>query len=217
MKLESVAVLALASVLCRSAIAADAHCYTFRNDSAGVTTLSFAYNKPIGNVVTSAAVDPGKTYPFDGRPWCWNLPEGYTASVTVAGSGLPQWSGNLVLGNGPVTAASGTYVVADAKPAAAQREGCLANSFPHNEAYCLTALQKDIHLQCGVGHTGVSGVIIVSHLSLTCTDGSKWKLTCVNRGAFGQQCDLGDQQMCMGQNQWSAAEYCPRGSSRPKG
>jgi len=217
MKLECAAVLLFVTVLCQSAMAADAHCYTFRNDSKGVTTLSFSYNQTIGNVVTSAAIDPGKTYPFDGRPWCWNLPDGYTATVTVAGSGAPQWTGNLVLGNGPSTASSGTYVVADTKPAPAQPEGCLANSFPHNEAYCLTALKTDIHLQCGVGHTGLSGVIVVSHLSLTCHDGRKWNLTCIDRGAFGQQCDLNDQQMCKGENQWPAAGYCPHGGARPKG
>jgi hypothetical protein len=83
----------------------------FRNDAPGVTALTFSYSPPTGNVVTGVAIDPGKTYPFDGRPWCWNLPGGSTATVTVAGSGVPRWTERLVLGNGPETADSGTYVM----------------------------------------------------------------------------------------------------------
>ena len=40
---------------------ADTHCYGFRNDSAEVATLSFSYHPSIGNVITGAAIDPGKT------------------------------------------------------------------------------------------------------------------------------------------------------------
>ena len=90
---------------------ADTHCYGFRNDSSEVVALSFAYHPSIGNVITGAALEPGKTYPFDGRPWCWNLPEDTTAIVTVVGPGAPQWKGTLVLGNRSGTAPSGTYVV----------------------------------------------------------------------------------------------------------
>src|SRR5215470_3360999 len=97
---------------------ADTHCYGFRNDSAAVATLSFSYHPSVGNVITGAAVDPGKTYPFDGRPWCWNLPEGTTATVTVSGPAAPQWKGTLVLGNRIDTAPSGTYVVGAAAAAA---------------------------------------------------------------------------------------------------
>src|SRR5215469_14650422 len=96
---------------------ADTHCYGFRNDSAGVAMLSFSYHPSVGNVITGAAVDPGKTYPFDGRPWCWNLPEGTTATVAVSGPAAPQWKGTLVLGNGTGTTPSGTYVVAGASVA----------------------------------------------------------------------------------------------------
>src|SRR5215468_387311 len=98
---------------------ADTHCYGFRNDSSEVVALSFAYHPSIGNVITGAALEPGKTYPFDGRPWCWNLPEDTTATVTVGGSGAPQWKGTLVLGNRSGTAPSGTYVVRAATSAAA--------------------------------------------------------------------------------------------------
>src|SRR6516165_12575452 len=98
---------------------ADTHCYDFRNDSAAVATLSFSYHPPVGNVITGVAVDPGKTYPFDGRPWCWNLPEGTTATVAVSGPAVPQWKGNLVLGNGTGTAPSGTYVMGGVTAAAA--------------------------------------------------------------------------------------------------
>src|ERR1700756_4232185 len=99
-------------------VRADIHCYDFRNDSAEVVTLTFAYHPAIGNVITGAALESGKSYPFDGRPWCWNLPEGTTATVAVAGAATPEWKGTLVLGNGPGTAPSGTYVVGAAKPAA---------------------------------------------------------------------------------------------------
>src|SRR5215470_17498185 len=155
---------------------ADTHCYGFRNDSAAVATLSFSYHPAIGNVITGAAIEPGKTYPFDGRPWCWNLPEGTTATVTVSGPAAPQWKGTLVLGNGAGTTPSGTYVVgsataaaapaaaaaalaaaaaapaaaaaapAAATPTTAQSGTCLANSYPNNETYCLSALETDVHV-----------------------------------------------------------------------
>ena len=52
---------------------ADTHCYDFRNNSAGVAMLSFSYHPSVGNVITGAAVDPGKTYPFDGREYGFAL------------------------------------------------------------------------------------------------------------------------------------------------
>jgi hypothetical protein len=119
MKLSLGTALALSALLSHTA-RADVHCYLFRNDASGVTALTFSYSPPMGNVMTGVAIDPGKTYPFDGRPWCWNLPAGSTALVTVAGSGVPRWTGQLVLGNGSRTADSGTYVMGgDAPPAAA--------------------------------------------------------------------------------------------------
>src|SRR5262250_3132047 len=102
---------AMLLILPFAAALADTHCYGFRNDSSEVVALSFAYHPSIGNVITGAALEPGKTYPFDGRPWCWNLPEDTTATVTVVGPGAPQWKGTLVLGNHSGTAPSGTYVV----------------------------------------------------------------------------------------------------------
>jgi hypothetical protein len=208
---------------------ADAHCYGFRNDSAEVVTLNFAYHPPLGNVITGAALDPGKTYPFDGRPWCWNLPEDTTATVTVSGPGAPQWKGALVLGNRSGTAPSGTYAVgaataAVAAPAAAattaaaaasaaasggvQPDGCLANSYPNNDAYCLRALEKDVPLGCGVGHTGISGTIVVSHLTLQCRNGRKLKLTCGTATGGRQKCNLNDSGICTDENVRSAADYC---------
>ena len=219
---------------------ADTHCYGFRNDSAGVATLSFSYHPSTGNVITGAAIEPGKTYPFDGRPWCWNLPEGTTATVTVAGPAAPQWKGTLVLGNGTGTAPSGTYVMARAPTAAAAPSGaapaaaaaaapaaaagtaaaatatpatapsgtCLANTYPNNETYCLTALQTDIQLGCGVGHTGISGTIVVNHLTLTCRNGRSLKLTCGTATGGRQKCNLNDHQICTDDNVRSAADYC---------
>jgi hypothetical protein len=197
---------------------ADTHCYGFRNDSAGVATLSFSYHPSTGNVITGAAIDPGKTYPFDGRPWCWNLPEGTTATVTVAGPAAPQWKGTLVLGNGTGTAPSGTYVVGGARaaaaapaaatPATAPSGTCLANTYPNNETYCLTALQSDIQLGCGVGHTGISGTIVVNHLSLTCRNGRSLKLTCGTATGGRQKCNLNDHQICTDDSVRSAADYC---------
>lgn len=200
---------------------ADTHCYGFRNDSAEVATLSFAYQPSIGNVITGAAIDPGKTYPFDGRPWCWNLPEGTTATVTVAGPAVPQWKGALVLGNGTGTAPSGTYVMGGATataaaapvapPAAATQSGtCLANSYPNSETYCLTALETGIPLGCGVGHTGISGTITVSHLTVKCHNGRSLKLTCGTATGGRQKCNLNDHQICTDDNVRSAADYCGR-------
>jgi hypothetical protein len=201
-------------------VRADTHCYGFRNDSAEVATLSFSYHPPTGNVITGAAVDPGKTYPFDGRPWCWNLPEGTTATVAVSGPAAPQWKGTLVLGNGTGTAPSGTYVVADATAAAvtpvapaaaaAQSGTCLANSYPNNEAYCLTALESGIHLGCGVGHTGISGTIVVNHLTLKCRNGRTLKLTCGTATGGRQKCNLNDHEICTDDSVRSAADYCAR-------
>jgi hypothetical protein len=112
------AVLAFTALLSQAA-RADVHCYTFRNDAAGVTSLGFAYSPVTGGVVTGVAIDSGKTYPFDGRPWCWNLPAGSSATVTVSGAGVPGWTGKLVLGNGAQTADSGTYVLTGAARAGA--------------------------------------------------------------------------------------------------
>jgi hypothetical protein len=232
---------------------ADIHCYGFRNDSSEVVTLSFAYHPSIGNVITGAALEPGKTYPFDGRPWCWNLPEDTTAIVTVAGPGAPQWKGTLVLGNRSGTAPSGTYAVRAATSAAAaptaaagaaagaasasaagaaaastasapaapkagpaaastavRPDACLANSYPNNEAYCLTALKNDIQLGCGTGHTGISGTILVSHLTLQCRSGRKFKLTCGTATGGRQKCNLNDEQICTDENVRNAADYCAR-------
>jgi hypothetical protein len=199
---------------------ADTHCYGFRNDSAVVATLSFSYQPSIGNVITGAAIDPGKTYPFDGRPWCWNLPEGTTATVAVVGPAVPQWKGTLVLGNGTGTAPSGTYVMGGVTAAAgapvaatattAQSGTCLANTYPNNERYCLTALVPDIHLGCGVGHTGVSGTITVSHLTLKCSNGRSLKLTCGTATGGRQKCNLNDHEICTDDGVRSAADYCGR-------
>jgi hypothetical protein len=197
---------------------ADTHCYGFRNDSAEVATLSFSYHPSIGNVITGAALDRGKTYPFDGRPWCWNLPEGTTATVTVSGPAVPEWKGALVLGNGTGTAPSGTYVVggvtaaAPVAPtaAAAQSGACLANSYPNSESYCLTALETGVRLGCGVGHTGVSGTITVSHLTLKCRNGRTLKLTCGTATGGRQKCNLNDHEICTDDNVRSAADYCGR-------
>jgi len=197
---------------------ADTHCYGFRNDSAEVATLSFSFHPPIGNVITGAAIDPGKTYPFDGRPWCWNLPEGTTATVAVVGPAVPRWKGTLVLGNGTGTAPSGTYAMGAvtvaaaapvaAAPTAAQSGTCLANTYPNNETYCLTALETDIHLGCGVGHTGISGAIVVNHLTLTCRNGRSLKLTCGTATGGRQKCNLNDHQICTDDGVRSAADYC---------
>jgi hypothetical protein len=242
---------------------ADTHCYGFRNDSSEVVTLSFAYHPSTGNVITGAALEPGKAYPFDGRPWCWNLPEDTTAIVTVAGPGAPQWKGTLVLGNRSGTAPSGTYVVRAATPAAAApaaaagaaagaasasaagaaaggaastasipapskasaatskagpaaastaagQDACLANSYPDNEAYCLTALETDIQLRCSAGHTGISGTIVVSHLTVQCRSGRKVKLTCGTATGGRQKCNLNDQQICTDENVRNAGDYCAR-------
>jgi hypothetical protein len=203
---------------------ADTHCYGFRNDSPGVAVLSFSYQPPVGNVITGAAVDPGKTYPFDGRPWCWNLPEGTTATVAVSAPAAPQWKGTLLLGNGTGTAPSGTYVLgnvaAAAVPAAppataaaaagavAHSDNCLANSFPKSDAYCLTGLENDVRIGCGVGHTGISGSIVVSHLTLKCGNGRKLKLTCGTTTGGRQKCNLNDHEICTDESVRSAADYC---------
>lgn len=251
MKIAFGAVAALLSLHCQLAHA-DIHCYDFRNDSGAVVTLAFSYHPALGNVITGAALEPGKSYPFDGRPWCWNLPEGTTATVAVSGAAAPAWKGTLVLGNGPNTAPSGTYVVGGAKatavapavpsagatavaPAAAaaaagavtvapaassrppvaptaattaQAENCLANTYPDNAAYCLTALENDVRIQCGVGHTGVSGNIVVSHLTVKCHSGRSLKLSCRTVTGGRQKCDLNDHEICTDENVRNAAEYC---------
>lgn len=236
MKFACGALAALILLQCQVA-RADIHCYDFRNDSGGVVALAFSYHPATGNVITGAALEAGKSYPFDGRPWCWNLPEGTTATVAVSGAAAPQWKGTLVLGNGPGTAPSGTYVVGAAKPAAvapsvppaatavtataataaiaataatAQADNCLANTYPNNAGYCLTALENDVRIQCGIGHTGVSGNIVVSHLSLKCHNGKSLKLTCRTVTGGRQKCDLNDHEICTDESVRNAADYCGR-------
>jgi hypothetical protein len=231
--------LAMLLTLWAEAAHADTHCYTFRNDSSGIATLGFSYHPAVGNSIVGVAVEPGKTYPFDGRPWCWNLPEGVTATVAVSGPATPQWEGSLVLGNTAGSAPSGTYVVgapsavsaapaaasaasaapaaataASAAPAAASAASaapaanCVANSFPGNDAYCLTGLESDIKLGCGVGHTGISGTIVVSHLTLQCHSGRKLTLTCGTTTGGRQKCDLNDHEICTDEHVRNAADYC---------
>jgi hypothetical protein len=228
MKIAFGALAALIALQCQVA-RADIHCYDFRNDSGGVATLAFSYHPATGNVITGAALEAGKSYPFDGRPWCWNLPEGTTATVAVSGAAAPEWKGTLVLGNGPGTAPSGTYVVGGAKAgaaapavppvaaaaaapaataAAAQAGNCLANTYPNNGAYCLTALEDDVRIQCGVGHTGVSGNIVVSHLTVKCHSGKSLKLTCRTVTGARQKCDLNDHEICTDEDVGNAADYC---------
>jgi hypothetical protein len=262
MKLAFGAIAALLPLLSQNALA-DTHCYTFRNDSAAVVALNFSYQPAAGNVITGAALDPGKTYPFDGRPWCWNLPEDVTAVVTVAGTAAPQWKGTLLLGNRTGSAPSGTYVVgapkaggppveapavaaaaaapsvpaaaagpavaavaaapavgaaaaasatpaASATRAAAQPDPCLANPYPDSDNYCLTALETGVHLNCGIGHTGVSGTLTVSHLTVKCRNGKKLKLTCGTATGGRQKCNLNDQEICTDDYVRSAADYCGR-------
>ena len=257
MKVAFGAVAVLFPLLCQNA-RADTHCYTFRNDSAMVVTLNFSYQPATGSVITGAALEPGKTYPFDGRPWCWNLPEEVTAVVTVSGTAAPQWKGTLLLGNRAGSAPSGTYVVgalkagsapaaapavaaaaaapaasaaakspvvgaaaaapaagaavaASAAPvAAAHSDPCLANPFPDSDSYCLTALETDVHINCGIGHTGVSGTLIVSHLTVKCRSGRKLKLTCGTATGGRQKCNLNDQEICTDDYVRSAADYCGR-------
>lgn len=235
---------------------ADVHCYVFRNEAPGVTALTFSYSPPMGDVVTGVAIDPGKTYPFDGRPWCWNLPGGSTAVVTVTGPGMPRWTEKLVLGNGSGTADSGTYVIGGVPPspsaaaasaptnpaaaitaaagavatgavaaagssptaaaaAAASSQTCLPNAFPNSSSYCLTAVRSGVKLRCDASHTGRSGLVTVDHLSLTCAQGQKVKLTCMTGLGGQQQCALNDSQICTMEYPRSAADFCPRGSAPP--
>jgi hypothetical protein len=247
MKVAFGAIAVLLPLLCQNA-SADTHCYTFRNDSAAVVTLNFSYQPVTGNVITGAALDAGKTYPFDGRPWCWNLPEEVTAVVTVSGTAAPLWKGTLLLGNRTGSAPSGTYVIgapkagnapaagpavaaaaaapvvgaaaaASATPAAAaaasaapagagQSDSCLANPYPDSDSYCLTALETGVHINCGIGHTGVSGTLVVSHLTVKCRSGKKLKLTCGTATGGRQKCNLNDQEICTDEYVRSAADYC---------
>jgi hypothetical protein len=239
MRLASSALGVLLALLAQTA-RADTHCYGFRNDSKEVATLSFSYHPAIGNVITGAALDPGKTYPFDGRPWCWNLPEDVTAKVTVSGAAAPQWKGSLVLGNRGDTAPSGTYVLGPASAAAATpaaagaaaatvaataagkatapsaaakaspapAAACLANTFPDNEAYCLTGLKTDVQVDCGTGHTGVSGPIVVDRLTVQCQSGRKLTLTCGTTTGGRQKCAVNDYRICTDEHVRNAAEFC---------
>ncbi len=235
------AVFALVLAISGHSARADTHCYEFRNDSSKVVNLTFSYQPAIGNVTTGAAIEPGKTYPFDGRPWCWNLPEEVTATVIVSAPAVARWKGSLVLGNRAGTAPSGTYAVgpagtagapAAAAPAAAAATagaataltgapgapaaaaakgapaGCLANTFPNGDAYCLTALDRDVQVECGTGHTGISGSIVVNHLGVQCRNGKKLKLTCGTTTGGRQKCDLNDHEICTDDHIRSAADYC---------
>jgi hypothetical protein len=109
---------------------------------------------------------------------------------------------------GGATAAAAAPVTPTA--AAAQSGTCLANSYPNSETYCLTALETGIPLGCGVGHTGVSGTITVSHLTLKCRNGRSLQLTCGTATGGRQKCNLNDHQICTDDSVRSAADYCGR-------
>jgi len=102
-------------------------------------------------------------------------------------------------------------VLGATKAAPAAAASCLPNSYPDNQAFCLTAVKTGIHPQCGTGHTGISGTIVVDRLSLTCPDGRKWELICVNALGSRQLCNLNEREMCNSENQWGAAAHCFHG------
>ena len=84
----------------------------------------------------------------------------------------------------------------------------MANSFPDNDAYCLTGLQTGVKVECGMGHTGISGAIVVDHLKLQCRNGKKLALTCGTTTAGRQKCAVNDYRICTDEYVRNAAQFC---------
>jgi hypothetical protein len=136
------------------------------------------------------------------------------AAAPGANAGAAAGAASASVAGAAAASTASAPAAAKAAPAAASTaagpDACLANSYPNNEAYCLTALENDIQLRCGTGHTGISGTIVVSHLTLQCRGGRSFKLTCGTATGGRQKCDLNDQQICTDENVRSAADYCAR-------
>ena len=73
-----------------------------------------------------------------------------------------------------------------------------------------TAITNCTTVDCGVGHTGISGTIVVSHLAVKCSNGRSLKLTCGTATGGRQKCNLNDHQICTDDTVRSAADFCAR-------
>ena len=86
-----------------------ANCYVLQNNTDAKQTFHFRYTGLVKDVLVSLTMIPRGRYPPQ-RPWCWNTPDGYYGSVQVdSGSYRASWTGQPVMGNGPLGYPSGTY------------------------------------------------------------------------------------------------------------
>jgi Ricin-type beta-trefoil lectin domain-like len=104
-----VALIALALLGVGQVARAD-NCYVLTNRTSSTQTWRFSYdgNVPFGSPISIAMIPSGR-YPVDG-PWCFHTPDGIYVRVSLDNGGLTtSWTGQLILGNGPLAYPSGTY------------------------------------------------------------------------------------------------------------
>ena len=87
-------------------------------------------------------------------------------------------------------------------------ESCIANDYPGNSNFCLTGEEK-FNFSCLQVVTNALG----ERLKITCNDGRKWSLTCLQHGG---KCNVSDDQLCHGISQWNVGDHCTH-SAAPNG
>jgi hypothetical protein len=195
---------------------AQQHCYSFKNSSTGNAHLQFAYNSsaPAGfGTITSADIQPGQTWPA--QPWCWSTPPGFSATVVVSGAGILPGNGPVIMGNGAGTSDSGVYtIVSPPQPPPHQpaQSGCIPNSYPGNDSYCLLSQSNGPKLICqGSSPSNPYGPWQTIHLSIRCKQNSPkpdrpYTLTCRTDGTH---CNMGgDGEFCTGLSGFNVGMHC---------
>ncbi|GAA0564814.1 hypothetical protein GCM10008942_11470 [Rhizomicrobium electricum] len=91
--------------------------------------------------------------------------------------------------------------------------GCIDNSYPGHDKFCLTSKQ-DANYYC---HGAFQWHVV--HLKIQCNAGTrnagaKWNISCLDDGS---KCNLNDQELCRGLTQWNVGDHCTQGGSTPNG
>jgi hypothetical protein len=194
--MASVVVLATAATV----KSAHANCYTFQNNATGPVTLHFTYNAPVApgsNNPINVTIPSRQVYQT-----CYNGRDGFTATISVTGSGTPSWRGLLVLGDGPPPnfAPGGTYTI-NPTPVAVNPPPAFGNSsYPGHEKFMVTH-QDFFDLPMG----GPGWRRAMMHVSILCRNGQKWNLVCDRSGSA---CNVNEHEFEHGVTRWNVGQHC---------